>query len=96
MGLDSCRKRARPIAFGAGMLPIALGFANDPSFRAPVAIVVIGGPITFTVLSLLVIPVVYSGVDDAMQWGWRRWAGASPTPLAPPTPTAADGTLLFS
>jgi len=70
--LDACRKRARPIvmttvAMGAGMLPIAVGFGTDPSFRAPMAIVVIGGLITSTFLSLLVIPVVFSYVDDAIQ-----------------------------
>ncbi|WP_281915499.1 efflux RND transporter permease subunit [Caldimonas thermodepolymerans] len=69
--LDACRKRARPIvmttlAMGAGMLPIALGFGADPSFRAPMAIVVIGGLLTSTVLSLLVIPVLYEVVDDAV------------------------------
>ncbi|MDZ7862600.1 efflux RND transporter permease subunit [Acidovorax sp.] len=85
--IDACRKRARPIvmttiAMGAGMLPIALGFGNDPSFRAPMAIVVIGGLITSTVLSLLVIPVVYSGVDDAVQWVRQRWSGARVAPLA--------------
>ena len=68
--LDACRKRARPIvmttvAMGAGMFPIAIGLGNDPSFRAPMAIVVIGGLITSTFLSLLVIPVVFTYVDDA-------------------------------
>jgi multidrug efflux pump subunit AcrB len=67
--LDACHKRARPIvmttvAMGAGMLPIALGIGTDPSFRAPMAIVVIGGLITSTFLSLLVIPVVFTYVDD--------------------------------
>ena len=67
--LDACRKRARPIvmttvAMGAGMMPIALGIGTDPSFRAPMAIVVIGGLITSTFLSLLVIPVLFSYVDD--------------------------------
>ncbi len=71
--LDACRKRARPIimttiAMGAGMLPIALGLGTDPSFRAPMAIVVIGGLITSTFLSLLVIPVVFTYVDDLVQW----------------------------
>ena len=69
--LDACRKRARPIvmttiAMGAGMMPIALGIGTDPSFRAPMAIVVIGGLITSTFLSLLVIPVVFTYVDDAI------------------------------
>lgn len=67
--LDACRKRARPIvmttvAMGAGMLPIAIGLGTDPSFRAPMAIVVIGGLITSTFLSLLVTPVVFTLVDD--------------------------------
>jgi len=51
---------------GAGMLPIAIGLGTDPSFRAPMAIVVIGGLITSTFLSLLVIPVVFTYVDDAI------------------------------
>jgi len=46
------------------MMPIALGIGTDPSFRAPMAIVVIGGLITSTFLSLLVIPVVFTYVDD--------------------------------
>ena len=71
--LDACRKRARlivmtTIAMGAGMLPIAIGIGTDPSFRAPMAIVVIGGLITSTFLSLLVIPVVFTFVDDAIVW----------------------------
>jgi multidrug efflux pump subunit AcrB len=75
--LDACQKRARPIvmttiAMGAGMMPIALGLGNDPSFRAPMAIVVIFGLITSTFLSLLVIPVVFTYVDDVMKWIFRR------------------------
>lgn len=74
--LDACRKRARPIimttvAMGAGMLPMALGLQGDPSFRAPMAIVVIGGLLSSTLLSLLVVPVVYELVDGLHQ-SWRR------------------------
>src|SRR5688572_20317128 len=70
--LDACHKRARPIvmttiAMAAGMLPIAIGLGTDPSFRAPMAIVVIGGLITSTFLSLLVIPVIFTFVDDGVQ-----------------------------
>ena len=77
--LDGCGKRARPIvmttlAMGAGMLPIALGIGVDPSFRSPMAIVVIGGLITSTFLSLLVIPVIFIVVDDAVQWSLTRWS----------------------
>jgi multidrug efflux pump subunit AcrB len=74
---DACAKRTRPIvmttiAMGAGMLPIAVGFGVDPSFRAPMAIVVIGGLITSTFLSLLVIPVLFTFVDDGVQAVRRR------------------------
>jgi multidrug efflux pump subunit AcrB len=68
--LDACHKRARPIimttiAMGAGMLPIAIGIGTaDPSFRSPMSIAVIGGLITSTVLSLLVVPVVFTFMDD--------------------------------
>jgi multidrug efflux pump subunit AcrB len=67
--IDACHKRARPIvmttlAMGAGMLPIALGWGSDPSFRSPMAIAVIGGLITSTLLSLLVVPAVFTWVDD--------------------------------
>ena len=72
--LDACHKRARPIimttlAMGAGMLPIALGFgAADSSFRSPMAVAVIGGLITSTVLSLLVVPAVFTYMDDLEQF----------------------------
>jgi len=88
--LDACRKRARPIvmttiAMGAGMLPIALGLGADPSFRAPMAIVVIGGLIASTLLCLLVIPAVYSVVDDAVAYLRARLGsrgGATPARCA--------------
>ena len=72
--LDACHKRARPIvmttiAMGAGMLPIAVGWgAADSSFRSPMAVAVIGGLITSTFLSLLVIPAVFTLVDDVSIW----------------------------
>lgn len=78
--LDACHKRARPIimttiAMAAGMLPIAIGWgAADPSFRSPMSIAVIGGLFTSTVLSLLVVPVVFEYVDDIEHW-LRRQVG---------------------
>jgi multidrug efflux pump subunit AcrB len=68
--VDACHKRARPIvmttiAMGGGMLPVALSLSGgDASFRQPMAIVVIGGLMTSTVLSLVVIPVIFTFVDD--------------------------------
>ncbi|HEX8407186.1 MAG TPA: efflux RND transporter permease subunit, partial [Duganella sp.] len=67
--VDACHKRSRPIlmttiAMGAGMMPLALGWGADPSFRSPMAITVIGGLITSTLLSLLVVPAVFTYIDD--------------------------------
>ena len=71
--VDACHKRSRPIlmttiAMGAGMMPIALGMGADPSFRQPMAIIVIGGLMTSTLLSLIVIPVLFTYVDDFHEW----------------------------
>jgi multidrug efflux pump subunit AcrB len=75
--VDACHKRSRPIsmtsiAMGAGMTPLALGWGADPSFRSPMAIAVIGGLLTSTLLSLLVVPTVFTYVDDVAQWFRRR------------------------
>jgi len=75
--IDACHKRARPVvmttlAMIAGMLPIALGFAADSSFRAPMAIAVIGGLITSTVLSLVVVPAAFTLVEDIELVLFRR------------------------
>jgi len=66
--IDAAHKRARPIlmttvAMGAGMLPTAIGLGAEVEFRAPMAIAVIGGLITSTLLSLLYIPVVFILMD---------------------------------
>ena len=66
--IDAAHKRARPIlmttvAMGAGMLPTAIGLGAEVEFRAPMAIAVIGGLITSTLLSLLYIPVVFVLMD---------------------------------
>jgi len=84
--LDACHKRARPIvmttvAMIAGMLPIALGFGADASFRQPMAIAVIGGLLTSTALSLLVVPVVFTyvrGFEDFVVGVFKR----SPQPTS--------------
>ncbi|GAB3459959.1 efflux RND transporter permease subunit [Massilia terrae] len=78
--VDACHKRSRPIvmttiAMGAGMLPLAMGWAGDPSFRSPMAIAVIGGLITSTLLSLLVVPAVFTYVDDIEHWFVRKVRG---------------------
>jgi multidrug efflux pump subunit AcrB len=71
--IDSCSKRARPIvmttiAMIAGMTPIAMGWAGDPSFRAPMGVAVIGGLIVSTIMSLFIVPAMFTVVDDVQQW----------------------------
>jgi hypothetical protein len=54
------------------MMPLALGWGADPSFRSPMAIAVIGGLITSTLLSLLVVPAAFTIVDDTEHWLKRQ------------------------
>ena len=65
--------RLRPIimttlAMIFGMLPIALGTGEGGEFRAPMARAVIGGLITSTLLTLIVVPVVYTYFEDFAGW----------------------------
>jgi multidrug efflux pump subunit AcrB len=71
--LESGHKRARPIvmttvAMVAGMLPVALGWGGDSDFRSPMAIAVIGGLTTSTLLTLVIVPAVFTLVDDIERW----------------------------
>jgi len=74
------RTRLRPIlmttlAMIFGMLPLALGIGAGAEERAPMARAVVGGLITSTFLTLLVVPVVYTLLDDVAAWMRRRWDG---------------------
>jgi HAE1 family hydrophobic/amphiphilic exporter-1 len=76
----ACRERARPIvmttmAMAAGMVPTALAVGAGGEFRAPMAIAVIGGLISSTVLSLVLVPVVYEVIDDFENWIRPKLAG---------------------
>ncbi|AFL53457.1 hydrophobe/amphiphile efflux-1 (HAE1) family protein [Sinorhizobium fredii] len=81
--VEAGRKRARPIvmtsiAMSAGMLPSALGVGEGGSFRAPMAIAVIGGIIVSTVLSLVVVPSFFLIMDDLsrlLAWIFSRFIG---------------------
>jgi multidrug efflux pump subunit AcrB len=71
--LESGHKRARPIvmttvAMVAGMLPVALGWGGDSDFRSPMAIAVIGGLATSTLLTLVIVPAVFTVFDDIERW----------------------------
>jgi HAE1 family hydrophobic/amphiphilic exporter-1 len=87
--IEACRQRARPIvmttmAMAAGMLPTALALEKGAEFRQPMAVAVIGGLITSTMLSLVLVPVVYEFVDDFEAWLRPRLARLV-TPREAPT-----------
>jgi multidrug efflux pump subunit AcrB len=93
--LEAGHKRARPIvmttvAMVAGMLPVAIGLGGDTSFRAPMAVAVIGGLITSTALTLVIVPAAFTLVDDIERWlapKFGRVLAAQPVPSgAPPHP----------
>jgi HAE1 family hydrophobic/amphiphilic exporter-1 len=93
--IDAGELRLRPIVMTTlamifGMLPTALALGAGSEFRAPMAHAVIGGLITSTLLTLVVVPVVYTYLDDFGVWAGRfikRWTGA---PEAGEVHVAAD------
>ena len=93
--IDAGELRLRPIVMTTlamifGMLPTALALGAGSEFRAPMAHAVIGGLITSTLLTLVVVPVVYTYLDDFGAWAGakvKQWAGA---PEAPPAQVPAD------
>jgi multidrug efflux pump subunit AcrB len=96
--VDACHKRSRPIlmttiAMGAGMMPLALGWGADPSFRSPMAITVIGGLITSTLLSLLVVPAVFTYIDDLEHFLQRVMGKLRRQPASAPAPDEAVPSL---
>ncbi|WP_137863243.1 MULTISPECIES: efflux RND transporter permease subunit [unclassified Sphingomonas] len=71
--IEACHERARPIvmttvAMAAGMMPTALGLGEGSEFRQPMAVAVIGGLITSTALSLVLVPVAYEAIDMLERW----------------------------
>ena len=88
--IEAGRIRLRPIlmttlALIAGMIPVALGLGEGADFRAPLGRAVIGGVITSTVLTLIVIPTVYEILDEWREWLLARFKRAPiPTPVPEP------------
>jgi HAE1 family hydrophobic/amphiphilic exporter-1 len=77
------RTRLRPIVMTTlamifGMLPLFLGIGAGGEGRAPMARAVVGGLLTSTLLTLLVVPVMYTLMDDLGNWLRRKWRGNSP------------------
>jgi hydrophobic/amphiphilic exporter-1 (mainly G- bacteria), HAE1 family len=92
----AARIRLRPIimttvAMIFGMIPLALGVGEGAEQRAPMARAVIGGLITSTLLTLFVVPVVYTLLDDVTALVLRRGRSKEPTAAAVPVPEPAAG-----
>jgi len=86
--------RLRPIlmtAFStvAGMIPVAMGLGSGAETRSPMGIAIVGGMLTSTVLTLIVVPVVYSLMDDLAGW-LRRLAHRRPSSEMVPEPVTAS------
>ncbi|MDB4906929.1 MAG: AcrB/AcrD/AcrF family protein [Gemmatimonadetes bacterium] len=86
--LTAGRIRLRPIimttvAMIFGMIPLALAIGAGAEQRAPMARAVIGGLITSTLLTLFVVPVVYTILDDLSAWVLGRWGASHPHGTAP-------------
>jgi HAE1 family hydrophobic/amphiphilic exporter-1 len=93
--LHAARVRLRPIlmttlAMIFGMVPLAFAMSEGSEQRAPMGQAVIGGVITSSLLTLVVVPVIYCYLDDLTEWARRRFRGPSTT-LPAPEPAAAPG-----
>jgi multidrug efflux pump subunit AcrB len=99
--IEAGRKRAQPIvmtsiAMSAGMLPSALGVGEGGTFRAPMAIAVIGGIIVSTVLSLVVVPSFFLIMDDLsrlLSWLFGRFVGRKEAEPEAKSPAALSSEL---
>jgi hydrophobe/amphiphile efflux-1 (HAE1) family protein len=88
--LEAGHKRARPIvmttvAMVAGMIPVAVGMDGSGSFRAPMAVAVMGGLITSTALTLVIVPAVFTLVDDVERWLGPKVSGIFTSKPPPPS-----------
>lgn len=90
--LEAAKVRLRPIlmttlAMIFGMVPLAFALTEGSEQRAPMGQAVIGGVITSSLLTLVVVPVTYCYLDDLAQWLKRKWSGqgraSAPRPAAP-------------
>jgi hypothetical protein len=80
------------IAMVAGMVPAAVGLDSGGEFRAPMAIAVMGGLLSSTLLSLVFVPAVFTVMDDIGRLAWRifsRFVGPTEEPAAVALPSAA-------
>ncbi|PZN93711.1 MAG: ABC transporter permease [Alphaproteobacteria bacterium] len=96
--LEAGHKRVQPIimttiAMVAGMLPVSLSLGGDGSFRAPMGIVVIGGLIVSTALTLVIVPAAFSLAVGAEEWlapRMKRWFTNNEGATVKATPQPAE------
>jgi HAE1 family hydrophobic/amphiphilic exporter-1 len=101
--------RLRPIlmttaAMVFGMVPVAIGHGDGGEVRAPMGVAIIGGLITSTFLTLIVVPVIYTFMEAISQLGWRivqrfsakdtaveeQWGESQPPSIRPSAPSSAE------
>ena len=92
--LLAARVRLRPIlmttlAMVFGMVPLAFALSEGSEQRAPMGQAVIGGVITSSLLTLVVVPVIYCYLDDLAAWAKRRWSGKGVAPVPGTATTTA-------
>jgi multidrug efflux pump subunit AcrB len=96
--MDAGHKRAQPIvmttvAMSAGMIPTAIALSGDAAWRAPMGVVVIGGLLLSTVLTLVLVPGTFSlalGVEERLGPRLRRWFTTGGQDARPPAPQPAE------
>ena len=96
--LEAAHVRLRPIlmttlAMVFGMVPLAFGMAEGSEQRAPMGQAVIGGIITSSLLTLVVVPVIYTYLDDFAAWARRKWRPSDTATGAATSATGAGGAL---
>jgi HAE1 family hydrophobic/amphiphilic exporter-1 len=94
--IEAGRIRLRPIimttlALIAGMLPVAIGHGEGADFRAPLGRAVIGGVITSTLLTLIVIPTIYEILDEFKEWLALKFLGRKPARTETRAPELSAG-----
>jgi HAE1 family hydrophobic/amphiphilic exporter-1 len=94
--LEAAHVRLRPIlmttlAMVFGMVPLAFALSEGSEQRAPMGQAVIGGIITSSLLTLVVVPVAYTYLDDLATWARHKWGHAEPEPKPGPNPELNTG-----
>jgi HAE1 family hydrophobic/amphiphilic exporter-1 len=74
-----------------GMVPVALCHGEGAQFRSPLGVAIIGGVLTSTMLTLLVIPTFYEVMDESRRWLARRFGFTPPMTAEHPIPRGAHG-----